>query len=132
MADTVDVLPLGGGVYRVTDGTRTRLGYATGPAEARWVFLEGHVFIVEATPQDAVRRRSRHHDEGALAAPMPATVVRILVRPGNKVQTGDVLVVLDAMKMELPIKAPRDAVIKTIGCSEGQLVQPGMPLLEIE
>lgn len=63
---------------------------------------------------------------------MPATVVRIIVEPGQRVSKGDVLIVLEAMKMELPIKAPRDASVKRIACRPGELVQPGVPLLEIE
>jgi biotin carboxyl carrier protein len=39
---------------------------------------------------------------------------------------------LEAMKMELPIRAPRDARVKAIACRQGDLVQPGVPLLELE
>ena len=39
---------------------------------------------------------------------------------------------LEAMKMELPIKAPRDGSVKSIACQPGELVQPGVPLLELE
>ena len=40
--------------------------------------------------------------------------------------------VLEAMKMELPIRAPRDGVVKSVGCRVGDLVQPGATLLELE
>jgi biotin carboxyl carrier protein len=43
-----------------------------------------------------------------------------------------VLVVLEAMKMELPLKAPRDGSVKSVRCAPGELVQPGAPLIEIE
>jgi biotin carboxyl carrier protein len=41
-------------------------------------------------------------------------------------------VMLEAMKMELPIKAPRDGIVKAIACRPGELVQPAVPLLELE
>jgi biotin carboxyl carrier protein len=80
----------------------------------------------------AKRRKARTHDDDALAAPMPATVLDIIVTPGQRVAKNDVLIVLEAMKMEISIKAPRDASVKSIACREGELVQPGVPLLELE
>ena len=44
----------------------------------------------------------------------------------------DVVMVLEAMKMELPIRSPRDGVVKAIRCAAGELVQPGTTLLELE
>jgi biotin carboxyl carrier protein len=126
------VTALGNGVYRVDDGQRSRVAYAAGTAEVRWVFLDGRVYVLDTAPQSAGRRRGRGHDEGALAAPMPATVVKINVKPGQGVSKGDVLIMLEAMKMELPIKAPRDGSIKSIACKPGELVQPGVPLLELQ
>jgi biotin carboxyl carrier protein len=136
----IDVAPLGNGVYRVSDGTRQRLAYVAGPPGARWVFLDGRVYVVDveegspsnvAQPFRAAKPR-RTHDEDALASPMPATVVAITARPGQRVSKGDVLVMLEAMKMELPIKAPRDGVVKALACRPGELVQPGIPLVELE
>jgi biotin carboxyl carrier protein len=63
---------------------------------------------------------------------MPATVITVNVEPGQRVARGDVLLMLEAMKMELPVKAPRDATVKAIRCRQGELVQPGVPLLELE
>ena len=63
---------------------------------------------------------------------MPATVVEIKVAVGDRVSRGDVLIALEAMKMELPVKAPRDGTIKSIACRTGELVQPGVPLLQLE
>ena len=65
-------------------------------------------------------------------SPMPATVVAIHVTPGQVVAEGDTLIVLEAMKMELPIRAPRNGVVKTVACATGELVQPGVNLLEFE
>jgi acetyl-CoA/propionyl-CoA carboxylase biotin carboxyl carrier protein len=71
-------------------------------------------------------------DDMALAAPMPATVASIHVSPGQDVATGDLLVMLEAMKMELPIRAPRAGRVKAVACRRGELVQPGVALVELE
>ena len=65
-------------------------------------------------------------------SPMPATVVSINTAVGQKVNEGDTVIVLEAMKMELPIKAPRAGVVKAVHCAKGDLVQPGVSLLELE
>jgi biotin carboxyl carrier protein len=63
---------------------------------------------------------------------MPATVLAINVAPGQRVAQDDVVMLLEAMKMELPVKSPRDGVVKTVGCQVGELVQAGTTLLELE
>jgi 3-methylcrotonyl-CoA carboxylase alpha subunit len=62
---------------------------------------------------------------------MPATVVAINVAPGQAVAAGDVLVVLEAMKMELAVAAPHDGTVTAVACRVGELVQPGVPLVEL-
>jgi biotin carboxyl carrier protein len=133
-----DVTPLGHGRYLVTrDGPSTPLApgrqsiaYAIATRDAQWVFLEGRVYVIDAAPRATARRG--HDDDQALASPMPAKVAAVNVTAGQQVARGDLLVMLEAMKMELPIRAPRDARVKSIACQPGELVQPGVPLLELE
>jgi biotin carboxyl carrier protein len=66
-----------------------------------------------------------------VAAPMPGTVLRVLVAPGDLVKRGTTLVLLEAMKMEIPLRAPRDGSVKTIACRVGDLVQPDVSLVEL-
>jgi acetyl/propionyl-CoA carboxylase alpha subunit len=131
---------LGAGRYRITEGAESRLAYAicddlssapTGRTRT-WVFLAGRTYIVEARGRDETSRSPRSDDDLALSAPMPATVVAVKVAPGQDVREGDVLLVLEAMKMELPIKAPHAGRVRSIACREGELVRPGVPLLEFE
>lgn len=128
----LDVTPLGNGRYRLFDGARHRIAYAAGPSDARWVFLDGHVFVINAAAPQQGRRVRARSDESALSAPMPATVTVINVAPGQQVVQGDVLLMLEAMKMELAVKAPRDGRVRTVSCREGELVRPGVPLVELE
>jgi biotin carboxyl carrier protein len=62
---------------------------------------------------------------------MPATVLRVLAAPGKTVRRGETLILLEAMKMELPLRAPQDGTVTEVLCEEGQLVQPGTILVEI-
>lgn len=127
-----EITALGNGRYRVSDGERQRLAYAAGPPTARWVFLDGRVYVIDVTSSGGGSQVRALHDETALASPMPATVAAVTVTPGQDVSQGDVLIMLEAMKMELPIKAPRDGRVKAVACKVGDLVQPGIPLVELE
>jgi acetyl-CoA carboxylase biotin carboxylase subunit len=82
-----------------------------------------------ARPAAAPRRSRRGSGHlGALTAPMPATVVRVNAAPGDAVRKGDVVILLEAMKMELPLRAPAVASVAAVHCHEGYLV-PGDALL---
>ena len=129
-ADPIDVVPLGSGRFQVAQGTTRTIAYAVTGRDT-WVFLDGRTYIVSDTP-DGSPRRSRIDEQGALTAPMPATVLTINVAAGQPVKRNDVLMVLEAMKMELPVRSPRDGVVKAIRCEAGALVQPGTTLLELE
>lgn len=64
-------------------------------------------------------------------SPIPGKVVTVNVAQGDRVSEGDLLVVLDSMKMEHPFRAPRDGVIGTLGVSKGAVVNAGTTLLVI-
>jgi biotin carboxyl carrier protein len=115
-------------VYRVDDGARRWTVAIAGPPTERWVWVDGQVVRREA-PSTGRRRRRTGSDD--LSAPMPATVVKLLVEPGASVRRGDTLLMLEAMKMELPVRAARDGVVTAVHCRTGELVQPGHQLLTI-
>ena len=68
---------------------------------------------------------------GDLLAPMPGLVRRVEVKAGAPVTRGQVLMILEAMKMEHAIRAPRDGVVSRVAYGEGDLVEAGAPLVEI-
>ncbi|OYV27339.1 MAG: hypothetical protein B7Z82_05730 [Halothiobacillus sp. 20-54-6] len=67
-----------------------------------------------------------------IAATISGNVWKLLVEPGEAVQAGQVVVIVEAMKMEFAIEAPRDGVIAHCTCTPGQLVQMGQPLMALE
>jgi acetyl/propionyl-CoA carboxylase alpha subunit len=72
------------------------------------------------------------HEQSALAAPMPGTVIRVLVGKGDRVQPRQPLVVLEAMKMETPVVSPYEAVVRAVHVAEGDRVAGGAVLVELE
>ena len=104
--------------------------WVSSSGDIRWVFLDGEVFEIEVQPEG--RRRRAAVGPGSLSAPMPATVVRVEVSAGTAVRRGDTLVILEAMKMELPIRASADGIVKGVHCKPGDLVQPGIALIDME
>jgi 3-methylcrotonyl-CoA carboxylase alpha subunit len=78
------------------------------------------------------------HDQGAtgeasaVSAPMPGTVIRVLVAPGDRVEARQTLCVLEAMKMETPLVSPYEAVVRAVHVAEGDRVAGGALLVELE
>jgi biotin carboxyl carrier protein len=119
------------GEWRLVGDEGAARVFVAGPPESPWVFFNGRVYAPEVT--DASQpRRARSVDSGALSAPMPATVRSVLVTPGATVAAGQTLIVLEAMKMELPLRAPVAGTITRVDCGVGDLVQPGTPLVELK
>ncbi|HEV2720966.1 MAG TPA: biotin/lipoyl-containing protein [Thermoanaerobaculia bacterium] len=92
-----------------------------------WFALDGEIWTVDVGDK---RARPRHRDH-SMMAPMPGIVLKILVTAGQTVAKGAPLLILEAMKMEHQIVAPRDGTVAAINCAEGELVQPGVDLVEI-
>ena len=66
-----------------------------------------------------------------VAAPMPGNILKVNVKAGDKVKSGTVLVVLEAMKMENEIMAPKDGTVTQVLVSKGSTVDTGAPLVVI-
>jgi acetyl/propionyl-CoA carboxylase alpha subunit len=86
-----------------------------------------------APDPDAVPHDRRHvGEQTALTAPMPGTVIRVVVAKGDRVQPRQPLVVLEAMKMETPVVSPYEAVVRAVHVAEGDRVAGGALLVELE
>jgi acetyl/propionyl-CoA carboxylase alpha subunit len=86
-------------------------------------------------PPDVDAAQRQHAGTGvetSLTAPMPGTVIRVLVGDGDTVQARQPLIVLEAMKMETPLVAPYEAVVRRVHVREGDRVDGGAVLVELE
>ena len=68
----------------------------------------------------------------ALPSPLPGTIVKIMVNAGEEVAEGDVILVMEAMKMETEVKAPKAGVIREVSVAAAQVVAAGDTLVMIE
>ena len=119
------------GTWLVTDGEGPpRVAHAvTGTDDEVWVHVDGEVIVVAAPRQE--RTRPQSHGHTTLDAPMPAQVTAVLVAPGDDVEAGAILILLEAMKMELPLKTPMAGRIEAVHCAVGDRVAPGRILVDV-
>jgi biotin carboxyl carrier protein len=123
------VTQVASGVYRVDIGGDSEIVYVAGMPDDLWAFRDGRIFRQRASQQPTARTA----DAGApqpLTAPMPGTVLKVLVEPGEHVEKGQTMIVLEAMKMELPLRALDSAVVAAVRCREGELVQADATLVD--
>ncbi len=100
------------------------------------VLLRGAPFtatVVDARRQAlaGMARGGREHGEIAVKAPMPGLVANVLVAAGDTVEHGQRVVVLEAMKMQNDLLAPRGGVVRAVQVTPGQAVTQGQPLVII-
>ena len=125
-----DPRPIGNGWWLVNDGDKSWRVAIAHDERGIWFFVDGQAGLLEY--QETSRGRAKGRGDSSVMAPMPATVVTINAAAGQRVNEGDTIIVLEAMKMELPIRSPRSGIVKAVHCAKGDLVQPGVTLLEIE
>jgi propionyl-CoA carboxylase alpha chain len=115
-----------GSVDLEVDGVRRRYDVS---------FVGDRVFVDSPLGATELREQPRYPDPGArvasgsLTAPMPGTVVRVVVRDGASVVAGEVLLVLEAMKMEHLVRAPGDGTVEQVHVQAGQQVEAGAVLV---
>ena len=112
------------------DGMRQRLR-AIRRGETLYLQWHGELHAISRFDPIAAAEAS-HAQHGGLSAPMNGSIVRVLVEPGQAVETGTALVVLEAMKMEHSIRAPEAGTVKALYCREGEMVSEGTVLVELE
>lgn len=112
------------------DGKPLRLYWAAA-GDKKWVSLDGCTYLLEKPAPAAVRKGSEASAEGNLRAPMPAQVRAVQVTEGEPVEKGQTLLLLEAMKMEIRLSAPRSGKVSRLLVQAGQIVQRDQVLVEI-
>ena len=133
MSDAPTVTKIAPGAFRVETDERGEIVYVAGTSAERWAFWNGYVFHLETSDRGPARRPPAEATGAQhVTAPMPATVVKVLVAPGSTVARGETLVVLEAMKMELPVRSAVDGTVTAVYCTRLQRVQSGQTLVDVE
>ena len=125
--DDLECQIMADGRLKITVNGVTKFAHSAKVGDVWWVHLDGHVFCIEK-----IEPGSNSDDlEGGLIAPMPGKILEVLVEKGQSVASGDLLLVMEAMKMEHRIVANVDGVIAMMNLKEGDQVQQGDVLAEI-
>ena len=108
------------------EGRRLKVGVPSG------IFAAGENANVGKAPRRKKTVSSaKESSGGALASPMQATVIRVMVKEGSRIVAGDTVCVLEAMKMEQPIIAPKDGTVRSVFVTPGDSVSGGEELIAI-
>ncbi|MCA9712880.1 MAG: acetyl-CoA carboxylase biotin carboxyl carrier protein subunit, partial [Myxococcales bacterium] len=119
----------------VLDGATTTAVRLASAGEFTYAHAGGHSLKLRVQSPAAARRRDRKREaQGGTGArtvcsPMPGRVVKVLVTPGQTVEVGDGVVIVEAMKMENELRAEARGVVETIRCAPGDLVDGGAELV---
>jgi biotin carboxyl carrier protein len=137
---SVDARPLGNGLWSILDGSTVRMLQISGNGAKVTIEIgapdgEPRTVVAEvAAPQAGATEPGARADVGpaSLHAPIPGRLVKILVKAGDRVSASQPLLVLEAMKMENEVRAPRAGTVKTIHVAEGAVVDAGQILVSLE
>lgn len=98
--------------------------------------VNGHIYLAEVRDPRSLRARRRAADSAGgprkVTAPMPGKIVRILLAEGDRVEAGQGIVVIEAMKMQNEMRSPKAGIVKKIAVAEGAAVNPGETLAVVE
>lgn len=93
-----------------------------------WIHFQGRIYV---TNMHEPGSNDSSLSEGSLSAPMPGTILDVMVKNGQRVREGQTLLVMEAMKMEHRIQAPRAGEVTAVNFQKGDRVDMGANLVEI-
>ncbi len=133
-AHEIAVRPHSGGRLELTIDGRRRSAYVAAAGTRRWVAVGDRTWQLDRIDGSPKRRAAGGSESGhdVLEATMPGQVRAVLVDPGSQVKAGQTLVVLEAMKMELQVKAPHDGKVAAVLVQVGQSVERGQRLVDVD
>jgi biotin carboxyl carrier protein len=133
-AVSVQAVSVDGGTVAFRLGDRVFLGSAAERGTGYHVAVGGrHFRLDDAARAEAAGHGTDHRQaERSLVSPMPGTVVKLLVRPGDAVERGQLCAVVEAMKMENELRAGFRGTVSAVRVAERQQVAGGEVLVELE
>jgi biotin carboxyl carrier protein len=121
-------------ISMLADGKLRRV-FVVANLKRTYVHIGGKVVILDDAVQESERQRSGAGSgaaPGAITSPMPGNLIKVMVKEGDTVEEGQSLVIVEAMKMENEIRSPSQGVVKSVNFSVGDLVDAGVPIVELE
>ena len=114
----------------IEQGSRVSRCAAVATPRGVWVALHGRSYFLERRRREAAAIESAHSTD-EIRAPMTGRVVTVAARSGMDAREGDLLLTIEAMKMEFKLSAPEDGVVTDVLCAEGDRVELGQLLVKL-
>ena len=119
------------GHLKIKLGEKTIKSIVTKGDQEKYVFVDGDIFKVKNIELTGFKKAKKKEKENSLNSPISGRVVNIKTKIGKKVKKGEVLLVIEAMKMEYLIRAPYDGIVKKINFKENDQIEIGENTIEI-
>jgi len=130
-----EVIPVAPFTFWISTCGKSFVAYAAENEGKSYVFVDGHQYFI-TRPSAGAKRKSRLGGtlkaEEVVGAPMPGVIVKVCAVEGEIVQSGQVLVVVESMKMENNVRAGSEARVKRVLVKAGDSVNFGSSLVELE
>jgi len=112
--------------------TNTHECYVVAQGREIWVSFDGEIYQLKKAARSRTSSGTAENGERHLHAPMPGQIRDIQVAPGDEVTQGQSLLILEAMKMEIRIQAPKTGVVAAVHVALGNAVEKDQLLVELE
>ena len=126
---TVEASEIKPGQLKIKLGDRVIKCVITEGEKDKFVFIDGDIFKVKNIELTGVKK-TKKKEEGDLSSPISGKIVRIKVKNGDIVKKGDVLMVIEAMKMEYLIRTPYGGKVKKVNFKEKDQIEIGQNTVE--
>jgi len=131
-----DFLSLGGSLYSFISNNQSYEVAVEDESGKYEVLINGRLYEGQVLDEQALfmlnRKGGLNLDSGEVNSPMPGLIVEVLVAVGDEVEAGDTVVILESMKMQNELKAPRAGKVQSVSIENGQTVDKGEFLVNIE
>ena len=107
---------------------QARFAHSAKVGDTWWVHFDGHIFCIEKTEPGSTDNDS----DGGMVAPMPGKILDVKIANGDNVAAGQLLLIMEAMKMESEVKSPHSGKIKNIHVNSGDAIKSGDLLITLE
>ena len=113
---------------------RNKTVYIAKDREKFYVWMDGQAYILSEKSEEYSASGAVKKEEGVqfVTSPMPGKVVKVLVKPDDKVKEGQGLIIVESMKMENEFTADFDGVVKEVNASPGEQIDADVPLVVVE
>jgi len=134
---TFDVVKIDEHSFSIIQGNTSFLVNIIKEESKTTVIVDDEVFVFEESSNNDIDEDFKISGkpnviDKVVKSPMPGSVVKVNVKQGDNVKKGDILVIVEAMKMENELRAPGDMVVKKVYVKEGEQVEGFAPLIELE